>query len=285
MTAVAAASVSAPANAQAGALGGLDPSAVIGLVSMQISESQVGQAKNRAESLSTKRDTALRKARHALQEAEKKKNDGGFFSGLVSKFKVIAEVAGIVASAAAIATGAGAGIGAVALIGICASCGGMTMQLTGLDVNLGKVSLFGAKIDVSLGEVLTLAGAAASAGADVAAAASKGAEVSSAAEQATTIDKVLTATRYAADGVQVGSLGVAAYYTVRAGNAKADGVNLDADAKADQAQADQAKSDFEDQVDVMRGAMSTRSRIADSLDQILNEKAQDMQTLNEGMRA
>jgi hypothetical protein len=285
MSSVAAASVAAPGPAPAASLAGLDPSAVIGLVSMQISEGQVSQAKNRAQSLSTKRETALRNARHALQEAEKKKNDGGFFSSLVSTFKTIAKVAAIAASVAAIATGAGAGIGTVALIGICASTAGMTMQLTGLDVNLGKVSLFGVKIDVSLGEVLTLAGAAASAGADVAAAASKGAEVSGVAQQATTMDKVLTATKFVADGTQVASLGVAAYYTVRAGDAKADAVDLDADAKADQADADQAKSDFEDQVDAVRGAMDTRSRAADALGQILNERQQDIQTLTEGVRA
>ncbi len=292
MTTVGTTSV-APVNTGAVAMAGLDPEAVIGVVSMQISDAQVGQAHSRAQSLSTNRDAALKKARHALQEATKKKHDGGFFSGLVDKLKVVAEVAAMVASVAAICTGVGAGIGVVALAGICMSGVGMGMQLAGKDVNLGSVKIFGTKINVSLSEVLMLTGAVASAGASAAGdaassagrAASVAADAGKAAQEVTTMHKVLTYTKDAAELLQVGSLGTAAYFTVRAGHAKGTAVDLEADAKSDQAQADQAKSDFEDQVDVMRSAMASKSRIADAVGQLLTEHAQDMRTLNQGIRA
>lgn len=314
MTTVGSSSTVAPVAGGAVSMAGLDPEAVIGVVSMQISDAQVGQAQNRAQSLSTDRDTALRKARHALQQAAKKKRDGGAFSGLVDKLKVVAEVAGIVASVAAMCTGVGTAVGAVCLAGILMSGVGLGMQVTGKDVNLGSVKIFGAKINVSLSETLMLAGAVATGGAGAAGgaastaansagtagqaastateaastagrAASVAADAAKTAQTVGTMGRLLTYTKYAADAGQVGSLGFAAYYTVRAGQAKGAAVDLEADAKSDQVQADQAKSDFEDQVDLMRGAMASRSRAANAVGQILAEHAQDMRTLNEGIRA
>ncbi len=315
MTGVGSTSTVVPVAGGACPMAGLDPEAVIGAVSMQISDAQVGQAQGRAQSLSTDRNAALRKARHALHEAAKKKKKGGFFSGLVDKLKVVAEVAAIVASVAACCTGVGTAVGAVALAGILVSGVGMGMQMAHKDVNLGSIKIFGAKINVSLSEVLMLTGAVASAGATAGSGASAGADAAShassaganaagsaastagsaastaahaastAAQGASTLRAAAATTKVLAQLAQVGALGGAAYATMRAGKANGAAVDLEADAKADNARADQAKSDFEDQVDVMRGAMASRSRIADAIGQFLETHAQNMQTLNEGIRA
>ncbi len=256
----------------------LDPETAVGVVSMQIQDKQVDQAKGRAQSLSTKREIAINKAREALHEAMDSDKDGGLFSNLVSKLETVAEVAGVVASVAAIATGVGAPVGALMLTGLALSGAGLAMKATNTDADLGEVKIFGAHVDVHLSDVFELTGAVASGAGAVAGGAGAAA---SATEKGSAF---WATTRTVSLAGQSAALGGAAYFTVRAGRAKADAVDFQADAQSQRADADQAKSDFEDQVDVARGAMGIRARVTATIGDMMAERATATRYVGERMR-
>ncbi len=252
-----------------------DPETVLAGVEQQIGDMQLLNGRSRAEQLSTGRTAALDKARKALKDAMKKKDEGGFWSKLASKAKTVATVATVVAAAAAIGTGAGAPAG-LALMAVACSAGSFAMKETGVDTKVASLSIGDTTIDLNLSDCVALAGmACGGAGATSAVAADTTAKGASGLQVACKVSEV------SAQAVGVAATGAEAVFVFRAGDANARAVEHQADARQSSGQADEASSHIEEQVDVLRSAMDMRRKVRDTVSKMMEERHNTMVRLLE----
>lgn len=243
-----------------------DPEFMIASLEQQIGDMQLTSGRSRAEKLSTDRKASLDKARKALRDAVEKEEEGGFWSKLASKAKTVATVATVVAAAAAIGTGAGAPAG-LALAAVACSVGSFAMKETGADTTMATLSIGGSKIDLNLSDCVALAGvafgaagSAATISADSTAKATNGFQVA------------CKVTEVSAQATAVGAVGAQAGFTLRAGEAKADAVEYHADSRAAASRADKSRSEIENEIDLLRGAMETRRKVREAVSKMMEER-------------
>jgi hypothetical protein len=262
-----------------------DAETIMAAAAMSIQDTQLGTAQRQAEKLSGERDAALTKARAALEAARRAEKDSGFWGSLAGDLAQVAQVAGVVASAAAIGTGVGAPAG-LAIAACALSTGAFVMQQTGADGKAFTIHVGGKALDVNWSDVVNAAAIACSAGASATSTAAEEAGKRSAAEASKRA--AADAARAACQSIQIGALGVQggatagrAYCTYEAGVRRADAVTSFADSRAAKNDAARAGDQLEEQIDTMTGIAASRKRLMDIVDAITEEKAAMQRKLTE----
>lgn len=266
-----------------------DPSASIAAALLDLGEVQSVNARQRANQLSFDRHLALTHARQALRDAQKARDEGGFFQKWGDELQAAAVVASVAASVATCGAGAPAAVVVLTLVAAGCSAGSYAMKKTGADGKLCTLEIGGKKLTINWSDAVALAGVAAGGGAAIASASSSGAaatkgattagQTAGSSASASSLQEACRVVHHAGVGAQVGTSGGRAYCTVRAGMANSEATQKDADATEANAQVATSDAETKDLIDELETSRQLRSKIVELVSAIVESKDASMNAI------